>query len=140
MAVVRVYTTVAAKLNKLPVSDGNLVFVSDTRHLYLDYNGLRIKYNCIQEFPTDKDRVDKLAPVEGYYYVEETGVMWRYKDGWKQLTPSNLQTITFGTSIEDFPKEGKETMIYIADKAIYKWNATLHTYICVANNTEWTTI
>ena len=33
MAVVRVYTTVAAKLNKLPVSDGNLVFVSDTRHL-----------------------------------------------------------------------------------------------------------
>ena len=50
MAVVRVYTTVAAKLNKLPVSDGNLVFVSDTRHIYLDYNGLRIKYNCIQEF------------------------------------------------------------------------------------------
>ena len=65
MAVVRVYTTVSAKLNKLPVSDGNLVFVSDTRHLYLDYNGLRIKYNCIQEFPTDKDRIDKLAPVEG---------------------------------------------------------------------------
>ena len=67
MAVVRVYTTVAAKLNKLPVSDGNLVFVSDTRHLYLDYNGLRIKYNCIQEFPTDKDRVDKLEGVSCFH-------------------------------------------------------------------------
>lgn len=80
MAVVRVYTTVAAKLNKLPVSDGNLVFVSDTRQLYLDYNGLRIKYNCIQEFPTDKDRIDKLAPVEGYYYVEETLMTKKYQN------------------------------------------------------------
>lgn len=140
MAVVRVYTTVAAKLNKLPVTDGNLVFVSDTHHLYLDYNGLRIGYNCIQEFSTEEDRVNKLAPVEGYYYVEETGVMWHYKDGWKQLTPSNLQPIFFGTSVEDFPKEGKENTLYAADRAIYKWNAAARTYMCVANNTKWTTI
>ena len=46
MAVVRVYTTVAAKLNKLLVSDGNLVFASDTRHLSLAAYGLRITYNC----------------------------------------------------------------------------------------------
>lgn len=140
MAIVRVYTTVAAKLNKLPVTDGNLVFVSDTHRLYLDYNGLRIGYNCIQEFSTEEDRVNKLAPVEGYYYVEETGVMWRYKDEWKQLTPSNLQSIFFGTSVEDFPKEGKENILYTADRAIYKWNAATRTYMCVANNTEWTTI
>lgn len=140
MAVVRVYTTVAAKLDKLPVSDGNLVFVSDTHRLYLDYNGLRIGYNCIQEFATDKDRTDKLAPVEGYYYVEETGVMWRYKDGWTQLTPSNLQPFVFETSVTDFPTEGKENMVYVADKAIYKWNAATRTYMCVANNTEWTII
>ena len=31
-------------------------------------------------------------------------------------------------------------MVYVADKAIYKWNAALHTYMCVANNTEWTVI
>lgn len=140
MSVVRVYTTVAAKLDKMPVSDGNLVFVSDTHRLYLDYNGLRIGYNCIQEFATDKDRTDKLAPVEGYYYVEETGVMWRYKDGWKQLTPSNLQPLVFGTSVTDFPTEGKENMVYVADKAIYKWHAATRTYMCVANNTEWTSI
>lgn len=140
MAVVRVYTTVAAKLDKLPVSDGNLVFVSDTHRLYLDYNGLRIGYNCIQEFTTDKDRTDKLAPVEGYYYVEETGVMWRYKDGWTQLTPSNLQPFVFETSVTDFPTEGKENMVYVADKAIYKWSAATRTYECIANNTEWTII
>ena len=81
-----------------------------------------------------------MAPTEGFYFVEDTGVMWRYKEEWKQITPDNLNQITFGASVEDFPKSGNSKILYVTDDATYKWDTVTKTYLCVSNKTEWKTI
>ena len=39
MAIVKAYNTLQSKLSQLPISDGNLIFVTDTHTIYLDING-----------------------------------------------------------------------------------------------------
>ena len=48
--IVKFYTTVASKLSQLEVRNGNLIFTSDTKQIYLDIHGNRLGYNCIQVF------------------------------------------------------------------------------------------
>ena len=135
-AIVKFYHTTQSKLAQLPVSDGNLIFVTDTKKMYLDINGNRLGYQDIQVLPTDTDRTSILAPIEGFYYVEETNILWRYKEGWKKVTPDNLSPLFFG-AYEDFPPTGKSNVLYISDDATYKWDSLTSTYICVSNKTEW---
>lgn len=135
-AIVKVYSTTASKLGQLQVADGQLIFVKDTKKIYLDMNGVRIEYSTIQVFNTDADRRAILAPIEGFYYVEDTAMMWRYKSKWIQITPDNLDPFFFG-DIEDFPVQGNPKMLYIADDATYKWDAALQEYVMVANKTVW---
>lgn len=135
-AIVKFYHTTQSKLAQLPVSDGNLIFVTDTKKMYLDINGNRLGYQDIQVLPTDTDRTSILAPIEGFYYVEETNILWRYKEGWKKVTPDNLSPLFFG-AYEDFPPTGNSNVLYISDDATYKWDSLTSTYICVSNKTEW---
>ena len=132
--IIKVYGTVKARLDQLPVNDGNLIFVRDTRKVYLDMGGLRLDFATIRVFQTDAERVGTLAPVEGFYYVEDTGVLWRYSSSWKQMTPSNLTPIFFG-KYEDFPPTGSSSMLYVDDARTYRWDGTKYTV--VANKTEW---
>ena len=135
-AIVKFYHTTQSKLAQLPVSDGNLIFVTDTKKMYLDINGNRLGYQDIQVLPTDTDRTSILAPIEGFYYIEETNILWRYKEGWKKVTPDNLSPLFFG-AYEDFPPTGNSNVLYISDDATYKWDSLTSTYICVSNKTEW---
>lgn len=139
-SIVKFHRTVAANLNTLPVRTGNLIFVSDTKQIYLDSNGNRIEYTCIQTFTKEQDRLDLLAPTKGFYFVEETAVLWRYDVKWIQITPSNLNEVTFGSSVTDFPLEGNEKILYVADDATYKWDSVTKSYLMVANKTEWKTL
>ena len=135
-AIVKAYSTTKSKLSQLPVSDGNLIFVKDTHTIYLDLNGNRLAYRDIVVLPKETDRTSILAPIEGFYYVEETDIFWRYKEGWKQITPDNINPLFFG-DYEDFPPTGKDNVLYISDEATYKWDSLTSTYICIANKTEW---
>ena len=118
-AIVKAYSTTNSKLSQLPVSDGNLIFVKDTHTIYLDLNGNRLAYTDIVVLPKETDRTSILAPIEGFYYVEETDIFWRYKEGWKQITPDNINPLFFG-DYEDFPPTGKDNVLYISDEATYK--------------------
>lgn len=135
-AIAKFYHTVGSKLAQLPVRDGNLVFVTDTKTMYLDINGNRLPYVDIQILSQETDRTSILAPVEGFYFVEETNVLWRYKGSWKQVTPDNITPLFFG-SYEDFPPQGNASVLYVSDDATYKWDSTTSQYLCVANKTEW---
>lgn len=139
MAIVKAYNTLQSKLSQLPVSDGNLIFVTDTHTIYLDINGTRLGYTDITVLSQESDRTSILAPVEGFYYVEETDIFWRYKEGWKQITPDNLNPLFLG-AYEDFPPTGKDNVLYISDDATYKWDSLTSQYICIANKTEWKNI
>lgn len=77
-ALVRFVTTKAAKLSSLEKRDGQIIFVSDTRHIFLDFNGGRICYECIATLSTEQERLSLLAPVVGFYYVADTSVIWSY--------------------------------------------------------------
>ena len=117
-AIVKFYHTTQSKLAQLPVSDGNLIFVTDTKKMYLDINGNRLGYQDIQVLPTETDRTSILAPIEGFYYIEETNILWRYKEGWKKVTPDNLSPLFFG-AYEDFPPTGNSNVLYISDFDFY---------------------
>lgn len=141
MPIVKIYSTVSSKLSSLSVRDGNLIFVSDTKQIYLDTNGLRLAYDNIQVCKTEEDRAAILAPTVGFYFVEDKGVLWRYSTyGWKQLTPENLTYLSFGAGEDDLPEEGNPNMLYVMDDAIYKWDVATRTYFCAANKTEWKTM
>lgn len=137
-AIMKVYSTVDAKLSQLSVRDGNLIFTTDTRRIYLDMNGNRMGYDTIRVFNKDSDRQAVLAPVEGFYFVRDTGVLWNVTAGkWRQMTPSDLQQVSFGTSSNDFPKVGNQNILYVADDSVYRWDAMLNEYVVVSNKTEW---
>lgn len=135
-AIVKCYATVESKLSQLPVSDGNLIFVRDTGRICLDILGTRQTYVDIRVLSQDTDRTLMLAPVEGFYYVEDTDVLWRYKGGWKQITPDTVDPLFFGDP-DDFPPQGKSKTLYISDEGIYRWDDISQTYILTASNTEW---
>lgn len=134
--IVKFYSTTAARLNDLVLQDGQLIFVKDTKRIYLDLNGLRVEYSDIRLLPSEADRTETLAPVEGFYFVEETNVLWRYKSKWVQISPSNLTPIVFG-ELETFPEVGNVASIYVSDNIIYKWDAGSSSYLVAANNTCW---
>ena len=135
-SIVKFYHTKQSKLSSLPVRDGNLVFVTDTKKMYLDINGNRLPYVDIQILFQETDRTSILAPIEGFYYVEETNVLWRYKGSWKQVTPDNMTPLFFG-DYDSFPEQGHSGTLYVSDNATYKWDSVKLQYVCVANKTEW---
>ena len=135
-AILKVYATNAAKLSRLQVQDGQLIFVKDTKKIFLDLNGVRLGYEAIQVFSSDEERLQVLAPVEGFYYVEETNIIWRYNKEWKQITPDYLTPFFFGNR-EDFPPTGNPKILYLTDDATYKWDSLLNDYLVISNKTEW---
>lgn len=138
MAVVKLYRTKSERLPQLPVRNGNIIFVSDTRQICLDADGLRIPYDPIKIFDTEKERAEYEEPVTGFYFVSDTNVLWRYADkAWMQLTPSNLTPIVYGKIVSDFPQEGQSDILYVADEAIYRWDDAAKQYTIAANKTIW---
>lgn len=134
--VFKVYATTSQRLPQLPLLDGQLIFVQDTKSVYFDFNGLRLEYAIISTIESEEKRESLSNVAEGFYYVEDTNVLWRYKDGWTQITPSNVDFLYFG-GVEAFPKVGKKNVLYVADDATYKWDSTAQEYVVVANKTQW---
>lgn len=135
-AIVKFYATVGSRVSQLPLSDGNLIFVTDTKKMYLDFNGVRVEYSDIVTLSKESDRLSILAPSEGFYFVEETDVIWRYKEGWKQLTPDNVNPLFFG-DYDEFPEIGKDGTLYISDDATYRWDSLTSEYICISTKNIW---
>lgn len=141
MSVLRLYVTKDKYLPQLEVKDGNLIFLSDNGKICLDFNGARYQYDTIQNFKTNADREAHALVTTGYYFVEEDNSLWRYSNNnWHRITPENLDPIVFGKTLNDFPPTGNPKLLYVADKATYKWDSAAEKYIAVANLTEWDTI
>ncbi|MBQ8792892.1 MAG: hypothetical protein IJZ62_04765 [Clostridia bacterium] len=138
----KLYYTTASKLPELQIANGQIIFTSDTHTIYLDMKGYRHSYSTIQVFEKEQNRLDVFAPVEGFYFVIETGIMWRYNGGntpgWVQITPSNLEPIMFFDSVGDLPPTGVANTLYCTDNAIYNWKN--QSYNMIANKNEWESI
>lgn len=136
-AIVTFYQTVDNRLSDIEVKDGQIIFVSDTKKIYLDLHGIRLSYSILDTLEKDEDRFGISNTSEGFYYIEETNTIWKYKsDNWIQITPNELEPLFFGEQ-NDFPIKGKPGVLYISTNAIYQWNTSLNIYVLIANKTEW---
>lgn len=82
-----VVNTVDSKISSFPIKDGQIIFVSDKKMILFDFNNQRTEYKQITILTKDIDRTNILAPITGaFYFVEDTNVLWYYKDGWKSMS------------------------------------------------------
>ena len=123
MAYIHFKTTTSNKLGSIPIDPGLIIFVSDTRTLYLDTGGTRVPYTSIISLGTEAQRQDLNDPLEGFYYVLENEVLWHYdeKDGWIVLSSS--QQIKF----DDLPVVGSGNRLYIDGISPYRWTGSEYT-------------
>ena len=123
-ATIKYVSTVDSRLSQLKIEDCQLIFVNDTRKIYLDFNGVRTEYSQIIPLATENDRLNYLAPIGGFYFVKETKILWCYEGGeWVQLTSAPKEHIVF-INYENLPQTGEKGVLYIVEDQIssYIWN------------------
>ena len=132
-----VVVTTSEKLSSLLIKNGQLVFVKDKRRIAFDFNDKRTFYNQITELETDYERISTTSPSEGYYFVIDTAVLWRYCDGWTQITSKPDDIVFIGAELPELG-QAKEKTLYIdkTKKEISVYDKTADSYIVVANKTD----
>ena len=121
-ATVKFVSTVDSKLSQLQIENGQLIFVSDTRKICLDFNGVRTEYSQLIILATEKDRQNYLSPITAFYFIKSTKCLWRYEGGeWIQLTSPPKEQIVF-LNYSDLPLVGESEVLYITETQSYTWN------------------
>ena len=120
MASIRFVCTSSAKLDSVPFTAGQIIFAEDTRCIYLD-GTKRTAYTDIIVLSTEASRQALKSPLVGFYFVDETKVLWRY-DGivWYPVSKPPEKQIVFD-SMSNFPNPGKEDVIYIDGLRMYRY-------------------
>ena len=129
--------TNSPRIRELPIKNGQLIFIQDLGRIAFDYKGKRVFYNQIIEVETETERSALENPLEGYYFVIDSGCLWFYKDGWDQIT-KKPETVLF-IDVE-LPQLGqaKEGALYVnkAEREIAVFDSELNDYIIVADCTR----
>ena len=75
-------------LQSTPITNGKVYFVSDTKELFYDFGTVRNEVKDILILEKEAERTDILfAPLNKFYFVLETKILWVYKDGaWYQVS------------------------------------------------------
>lgn len=136
-----IYTTIE-KLDELEVLNGQIIFVPNDNVICLDMRDQRFVYKTIRTFATDVQRVMDTSGAPGFYYVEETNIIWRkaLNGTWRQITPSNLSPIFYGQTTQSFPQTGVEGILYYTKEGVYGWDSTTNEYVLIANANTWGSI
>lgn len=140
MAQMKLFYTTSAKLNELPVEDGQIIFVPNDKLVCLDMKGQRFRYQALQIYTTNSERLSDDSMTIGMYYVKETNVLWYWDGKWTQITPSFLSPVFYGISVQEFPQSGIEGNLYFTDDGIYNWKNQLSRYNLIANANTWESI
>jgi len=81
-------TTVESKVRDtsiIPIKDGQFLMTSDTKCIFYDLGDKRIQLTDILEIDTEQERQGLLAPVNKFYFVKDTGSLWKYHNGvWRE--------------------------------------------------------
>lgn len=134
--ILKAISTVDSKLASLEQKDGQLIFCKDTRKILLDLNGVRTAYEQITTINTESQRTEILAPVDGFYFVLDTHILWRYSAKWIQITSQPAEIVYISDSYLDFPSVGNIKQIYVdtGNNATYRWDAIATKYFCVGRD------
>lgn len=136
-SILKAVSTVDSKLSNLPIEDGQLIFVYDKKKIVLDNHGTRTIYEQIQTIEKEEHRTGLLAPIDSFYFVIETSILWRYTNGkWMQITSQPVEKIVSMDSYLNFPSVGHSNQIYIdtSENATYRWDDGSLKYYCVGRD------
>ena len=105
-------------LDKTQVSNGNIYFIEDTKELYFDFDSKRVDIKDIQIIEKEDNRLSPLfAPLNKFYYVMDTKVLWYYNTEWYQVTPYIYDYVTqsqFTEQLESLSQQ-KQDKISVGD-------------------------
>lgn len=120
--------TTSDKVSNIEVKLGQLIFSRDDRVIYLD-SDVRTSFQQIITILDEETRQKLPFPVEGFYFVESSSILWYYKNSiWTQITQTPTEQIVF-LNRSDFPTIGKEKILYVDESNIYQWNKSLNDYV-----------
>ena len=135
--VLSLIATKSSKIKDLIIKNGQLIFIQDSGRIAFDFNNKRVFYNQIVEIDTDSERLTLNSPMNGYYFVIDTAVLWFYQDGWVQITEKPKEVIFIGV---EFPALGQANKLYAntteGAENISVWDDELGAYIVVADKTQ----
>ena len=131
----KVIATSSSRIRDLIIRDNQLIFIRDKGRIAFDSQGKRVFYNQIVEVETEAERLALVNPIEGYYFVIGSAVLYHYKNGWTQITERPQEILFIGVELPELGQEGK---LYIDtdDREISVWDEETDKYITVSNYTE----
>lgn len=134
--ILKAISTIDSKLSSLEQKDGQLIFCKDTRRILLDLNGVRTAYEQITTINTESQRTEMLAPIDGFYFILDTHVLWRYSSEWIQITSQPAEIVYISDTYLDFPSIGNKKQIYIdtGNNATYRWDDIATEYFCIGRD------
>ncbi len=103
---VKYITTIQSKLDQLVIKNEQIIFVTDTKKICVDFNGKRTTFQQIECLETDEERNSLLSPIKTFYYIKNTNALWLYNDTWKQITlncddiKNHINTVQIATDEE----------------------------------------
>lgn len=148
MADMKFITTSSEKLSDISVQKGQLIFVKDTRAIYLDTD-TRTSFAQIITLDNEEQRQALAYPLVGFYFIKSTKSLWEYDSyGWIQVSTSSggggsepgVQQIVFGDSLDDFPLVGQADLLYVTSNNTYRWFNNKYTQVTGDNSSKWITI
>lgn len=136
-AIMSLVATSSSRIRELPIKDGQLVFIQDLGRIAFDFKGNRVFYNQIVELETEAERATLDDPLDGYYFVIDSGCLWFYKDGWTQITEKPESVLCIDVELPQLG-QAKEGVLYVnkADKEISVFDSDLNNYVAVSNYTH----
>ena len=134
-SILSLVATSSSRIRDLVIKDGQLIFIQDLGRIAFDFKGKRVFYNQIVELDTEVERLALDSPLDGYYFVIETAILWFYNNGWIQITDKPEEIVFVGVEL---PTLGQENKIYvdIDDREISVWNEETNQYVVVSNYTN----
>lgn len=133
-----VCATTSDKVKDLVIKDGQLIFIHNAGRIAMDLHGKRTFYNQIIELESESERQSLSDAMDGkYYFVIETAILWRYSNGWTQLTSSPSEILFVGTEL---PELGKPKTLYVdkteGNENISIWDEDVKRYKVVADKVQ----
>lgn len=118
-----------SKLKDVPITDGQLIFCSDTGNFYKDDNRQRIQMSS--EFIVCSEL--PLAPISNKLYLLLPNTLCFFNGQWVEL---NESPVVSKDTIYSFPTTGNEKNIYIATKTneTYRWDDENTKYYCIGSD------
>ena len=117
-------TTTEERLGQLPISNGQLIFIRDSRKICFDYKEERIEYGHIIVLTDEKHRLSIAKPFNTFYFVLDTQILWHFNKGeWSPLNEKPKERVIFVGS-SDLPKVGEQGVLYATTTDIYTWDGS----------------